>query len=262
MNEKERYQKYLASREWWTKRMAVMERCGGNCERCHSYPVDAVHHLTYIRKYDELLTDLQGICKACHDFIHARSNVDPCDPVQFASTKRVPSKPEKPNGFNTYPVGLDTTAKTWRELPDLGELSKETRLMCVCVKQTKEIALVVDSIGLKHDEVWIATIAKPGDEWADQPTPVQVVTHLPIIERHIAKLLPQFLCLVGKLPAATLLETALPLERLRGKWHTYRGIPTVVMADPNQSDMVSVLEDTHHLMKRMGIKRVVPQGVF
>lgn len=57
--------------------LAVHGRAGGMCERCRGNPIDAVHHLTYIRKYNELLEDLQGICSGCHDFIHGKSDVDP-----------------------------------------------------------------------------------------------------------------------------------------------------------------------------------------
>lgn len=73
----EKYNRYLASREWSVKTRAVRERCKNVCERCRRHRVDAVHHLTYIRKYRELLEDLQGICKPCHDFNHSFSDVDP-----------------------------------------------------------------------------------------------------------------------------------------------------------------------------------------
>ncbi len=76
-NESERYNLYLASREWAVKKQAVHERAGGLCERCRRHPIAAVHHLTYIRKYNEDLMDLQAICRGCHDFVHAKSNTDP-----------------------------------------------------------------------------------------------------------------------------------------------------------------------------------------
>ena len=75
--DKEKYGEYLASREWWVKREAVMRRAQGMCERCRKNRATAVHHRTYARIYKELLTDLQAICKGCHDFTHALSNIDP-----------------------------------------------------------------------------------------------------------------------------------------------------------------------------------------
>lgn len=77
MNDQERYQLYLAGREWGLLREAVRKRCKGICERCHFHPLSHVHHLTYIRKYQERPEDLQGLCEGCHKFVHGRSDRDP-----------------------------------------------------------------------------------------------------------------------------------------------------------------------------------------
>lgn len=76
-DDREKYALYLCSREWNSKREAVKSRSQGICERCRHQPMDAVHHLTYIRKYDERLEDLQAICDPCHQFIHGKSDSDP-----------------------------------------------------------------------------------------------------------------------------------------------------------------------------------------
>lgn len=76
-DQKEKYQAYLCSREWSEKKEAVRKRCNGVCERCKVNAMNAVHHLTYERKYAERLDDLQAICNGCHDFTHAKSQHDP-----------------------------------------------------------------------------------------------------------------------------------------------------------------------------------------
>ncbi len=76
-DDREKYAAYLCSREWAVKREAVRKRSGGKCERCHVLPMDHVHHLTYERKYQEELEDLQASCKACHEFTHGKSDFDP-----------------------------------------------------------------------------------------------------------------------------------------------------------------------------------------
>lgn len=75
-NDREKYAAYLCSREWAEKRETVRRRCGGICERCKCFPMEACHHLTYLRKYRELLSDLQGICNYCHEFTHGKSGFD------------------------------------------------------------------------------------------------------------------------------------------------------------------------------------------
>lgn len=74
---KEKYAAYLCSREWSVLKEKVRHRSAGVCERCHMHPMDHVHHLTYKRKYNERLDDLQACCKPCHEFIHAKSDQDP-----------------------------------------------------------------------------------------------------------------------------------------------------------------------------------------
>lgn len=76
-DDREKYQAYLCSREWAEKKVAVHKRAGGKCERCRVLPIDAVHHLTYARKYNEQLEDLQAICQPCHDFTHGKEDFDP-----------------------------------------------------------------------------------------------------------------------------------------------------------------------------------------
>lgn len=76
-NDREKYSAYLCSREWAEKREAVRERADNRCERCLIGPMDACHHLTYERKYNELLEDLQAICTPCHKFTHGKSDRDP-----------------------------------------------------------------------------------------------------------------------------------------------------------------------------------------
>jgi hypothetical protein len=75
--DRERYQRYLCGREWGLLKEAVRKRCNGICERCHANPMDHVHHLTYVRKYRELLEDLQAQCVGCHEFTHGKRDRDP-----------------------------------------------------------------------------------------------------------------------------------------------------------------------------------------
>ena len=89
---KEKYAAYLCSREWSVLKAAVHERARGRCERCEINKIDAVHHLTYARKYREDLDDLQAICNPCHEFVHGKSNFDPkpgCADLQMDASGRV-----------------------------------------------------------------------------------------------------------------------------------------------------------------------------
>lgn len=68
---------YLASEHWKATRRAALRRVGYCCQHCglrvepdQRWRLD-VHHLTYARLGAELDTDLEVICRACHQKEHA-----------------------------------------------------------------------------------------------------------------------------------------------------------------------------------------------
>lgn len=67
----ERYGVYLKSPEWAERRRLVLARCKHVCEGCGKRPAVEVHHLTYEHVFDEFLFELLGLCKPCHDRVHA-----------------------------------------------------------------------------------------------------------------------------------------------------------------------------------------------
>lgn len=68
------------------------------------------------------------------------------------------------------------------------------------------------------------------------PSPEEIVSCRPFVERHIALAKPKVLVLVGKFAAHTLLGTTQGITRLRGSWHEYRlgdmAIPAMPMLHP------------------------------
>ncbi len=60
------YRAHLRSEKWARKRTDVVLRGRGRCERCRTWPISHVHHLTYERFGDEPLADLLGVCVRCH----------------------------------------------------------------------------------------------------------------------------------------------------------------------------------------------------
>lgn len=67
----EMYGRYLESPVWHTKRLLVLERCGGICECCGQADAQQVHHLKYPEVFGlEPLWDLRAVCIPCHKIIH------------------------------------------------------------------------------------------------------------------------------------------------------------------------------------------------
>ncbi len=119
--------------------------------------------------------------------------------------------------------------------------------------------MITKGMGLSREEVYIANILKSRPPDNRNPDPAEIAHCLPYLEAQIDVIRPAFLCILGKIAASTLLETALPMSRLRGRWHQYRGIPTIATWHPayllrTPSAKKEAWEDLQMLMKRMGLK--------
>ncbi len=70
---KEEYSLYLKSPKWKSKRLEIFKERNGHCERCKinvgkiGYQV---HHKTYKNIFNELNSDLELLCKLCHEKEH------------------------------------------------------------------------------------------------------------------------------------------------------------------------------------------------
>lgn len=67
---RQRYEKYLESPQWESKRQAALKRDRWLCQGCLSRRATQVHHLTYDHLGNELLWELQSVCTECHKIIH------------------------------------------------------------------------------------------------------------------------------------------------------------------------------------------------
>jgi len=64
-----KYNAYLESEKWASKRTRVLERDGHTCQACRKRPATQVHHLTYAHVFNEPLFDLTSVCEFCHEAI-------------------------------------------------------------------------------------------------------------------------------------------------------------------------------------------------
>lgn len=68
-----KYDTYMQSLVWAGIRRRKLERSHYQCEQCGTSKRLEVHHLTYERfGGDERMTDLQVLCKPCHEKAHGR----------------------------------------------------------------------------------------------------------------------------------------------------------------------------------------------
>jgi uracil-DNA glycosylase family 4 len=111
---------------------------------------------------------------------------------------------------------------------------------------------IIEAIGLKRDDVYIANVIKCRPPQNRNPEPDEVQTCQPFLFRQIDIIKPKVIVALGKFGAQTLLETSDPISRLRGRVYEYRGAKLIPTFHPayllrNPSSKREVWED----MKRV-----------
>lgn len=94
------------------------------------------------------------------------------------------------------------------------------------------LTTILGSIDLPRDDVFIANVVKCRPPANRKPLPDEIATCLPHLERQIALIRPKVLLALGGTAAEALLATKQSLGNLRGRVHSYHGIPLVVTYHP------------------------------
>jgi DNA polymerase len=90
------------------------------------------------------------------------------------------------------------------------------------------------AIGLPRETVFIANVLKCRPPGNRDPKPEETARCLPFLHAQIALLEPKIILVVGRIAAQTLLQTDVPLARLRGKLHRFgdANTPLVITYHP------------------------------
>jgi len=91
---------------------------------------------------------------------------------------------------------------------------------------------IIEAIGLTRDDVYIANVIKCRPPQNRNPEPDEVETCEPFLFRQIDVIKPKVIVALGKFGAQTLLRTADPISRLRGRVYEFRGAKLVPTFHP------------------------------
>ena len=156
------------------------------------------------------------------------------------------------------------TGKTETRLMFIGEApgADEDRLGEPFVGRAGQLLtdMITKGMGLTRDQVYIANILKCRPPENRNPSIDEANNCFPYLEQQIAIIRPEFLCLLGRVAVQAVLNTTQSMGKMRGKWHRYRGIPTLATYHPSYllrtpSAKKDAWEDLQMLMKEMGIVR-------
>src|SRR6185437_13012304 len=84
----------------------------------------------------------------------------------------------------------------------------------------------------KRDDVFISNVLKHRPPGNRNPRPEEVTACSPYLIRQIELIRPKVILALGTFAAQTLLDTKLPISKLRGDVHRYCGVPLVVTYHP------------------------------
>jgi DNA polymerase len=100
---------------------------------------------------------------------------------------------------------------------------------------------IIEAIGLTRDQVYIANVIKCRPPGNRNPEPDEVASCEPFLFRQIDAIKPKVIVALGKFAAQSLLKTADPITRLRGRAYQYRGAvllptfhPAYLLRDPSK----------------------------
>lgn len=91
---------------------------------------------------------------------------------------------------------------------------------------------ILEAIDFTRDQVYITNILKSRPPQNRNPRSDEVEAHIPILYRQLTLIRPKLILCVGKVAANTLLERSSSLGSMRGTFHDFHGLPTMVTYHP------------------------------
>jgi uracil-DNA glycosylase len=116
--------------------------------------------------------------------------------------------------------------------------------------------IITKGMGLAREDVYIANVVKCRPPQNRNPEADEVASCEPFLKKQIELIRPEIIVGLGKFAVQTLLQSKVPITRLRGNWHTYMGIKLMPTFHPayllrNPADKKLVWEDIKKVMKEM-----------
>jgi len=116
--------------------------------------------------------------------------------------------------------------------------------------------IITKGIGLRREDVYIANVVKCRPPDNRNPEPDEVAACEPFLKKQIELISPEIIVALGKFAVQTLLQSRMPITKLRGTWHTYQGIKLMPTFHPayllrNPADKKLVWEDIKKVIQEM-----------
>jgi uracil-DNA glycosylase family 4 len=116
--------------------------------------------------------------------------------------------------------------------------------------------IITKGMGLKREDVYIANVVKCRPPENRNPEPDEVAACEPFLKKQIDLVRPKVIVGLGKFAVQTLMQSKVPITKLRGTWHHYHGIRLMPTFHPayllrNPADKKLVWEDIKKVIKEL-----------
>ncbi|MDP3791486.1 MAG: uracil-DNA glycosylase [Candidatus Omnitrophota bacterium] len=120
----------------------------------------------------------------------------------------------------------------------------------------KLLTKIIEAMGLKREDVYIANILKCRPPNNRIPSPEEIAACEDIVKKQAQIIKPKVICTLGKFASQTLLKTQTTISVLRGHFQEYNGIkvmptfhPAYLLRNPNDKKLV--WSDMKKIMKEL-----------
>ncbi len=118
----------------------------------------------------------------------------------------------------------------------------------------------INAMGLTRDEVFIANVVKCRPPDNRTPTPDEVATCTPYLERQIEIIRPRVIVTLGLPASQHMLQTKISMSKMRGTWRDWRGIkimptfhPAYLLRSYTKENRAMVWSDLQRVMVELGL---------
>jgi DNA polymerase len=116
---------------------------------------------------------------------------------------------------------------------------------------------MIEAMGLRRDEVYIANVVKCRPPNNRDPEPDEIAACEPFLKAQIAAVKPKVIVALGRFAVQTLLRDPTPITRQRGAWRDYEGVRLMPTFHPayllrNPPEKARAWEDLKAVVKELG----------
>jgi uracil-DNA glycosylase family 4 len=120
------------------------------------------------------------------------------------------------------------------------------------------LSRIIGAMGLSRDQVYICNVIKCRPPGNRDPLPEEIAKCEPFLLKQLEILNPRIVCALGSFSVRTLLKTEGRISQLRGRLHSYNGIPLIPTYHPsyllrNPQAKREVWEDIQKVMEILGL---------